>query len=61
MKMNALEKLIERFQNAQGWNNDSVLELLKTFLWERQDKWQYRSMLSDLESTLTKAAEIENG
>lgn len=58
--MNALENLIERFQSEQGWTDETVYELLKRFLWERQDKWMYKSMLADLESNLNEVASIEN-
>ena len=58
--MNALDDLIDRFQVEQGWADDTVLSLLKQFLWDRQDKWQHRSMISDVEATFKKVAEIEN-
>ena len=58
--MDALDDLIDRFKMDQGWNNDTVLQLLKQFLWDRQDKWQYRSMLSDIEATFKKVADTEN-
>lgn len=58
--MNALENLISRFQAEQGWNDDAILGILKNFLWDRRDKWQYKSMLADLESTLKEVANIEN-
>lgn len=58
--MNALENLISRFQAEQGWNDDVILGILKNFLWDRRDKWQYKSMLADLESTLKEVANIEN-
>lgn len=43
--MNALENLIDYFQKEQGWNNETVLGILKNFLWDRRDKWQYKSMI----------------
>ena len=58
--MNALDDLIDRFQVEQGWADDTVLSLLKQFLWDRQDKWQRRSMVSDLEATFKEVAEAEN-
>lgn len=58
--MNALDKVIDRFQVEQGWTDDTVLELLKRFLWDRQDKWQHRSMLSDIEATFKEVADAEN-
>lgn len=58
--MNALDDLIDRFQVEQGWADDTVLSLLKQFLWDRQDKWQHRSMISDVEATFNKVAETEN-
>ena len=58
--VNTLEKMIERVQSEQGWNNDTVLGLLKQFLWDRQDKWQFKSMIADLETTLSKIAKAEN-
>lgn len=58
--MDALNDLIDRFKMDQGWNNDTVLELFKQFLWDRQDNWQHRSMLSDIEDTFKKVADTEN-
>ncbi len=58
--MNALDELIDRFQVEQGWADDTVLSLLKQFLWDRQDKWQHRSMLSDIQATFKEVAEAEN-
>lgn len=58
--MNALDELIDRFQVEQGWADDTVLSLLKQFLWDRQDKWQHRSMISDVEATFKKVADTEN-
>jgi hypothetical protein len=58
--VNALDELIDRFQVEQGWADDTVLSLLKQFLWDRQDKWQHRSMISDVEATFKKVADTEN-
>jgi hypothetical protein len=58
--VNALDELIDRFQVEQGWADDTVLSLLKQFLWDRQDKWQHRSMLSDIQATFKEVAEAEN-
>lgn len=58
--MNALENLIDYFQKEQGWSDETVLGILKNFLWDRRDKWQYKSMIADLESTLKEVADIEN-
>lgn len=58
--MNGLETLIDNFQKEQGWNNGTVLDILKNFLWDRRDKWQYKSMIADLESTLKEIARNEN-
>lgn len=58
--MDALNDLIDRFKMDQGWNNDTVLELLKQFLWDRQDKWLNRSMLSDIDATFKEVADTEN-
>lgn len=58
--MNALENLIDRFQSEQGWSDASVLDILKKFLWDRRDKWQYKSMLADLESVLKEISRNEN-
>lgn len=58
--MDALNDLIDGFKMDQGWNNDTVLELLKQFLWDHQDKWRHRSMLSDIDATLKEVASLEN-
>lgn len=58
--MDALNDLIDGFKMDQGWNNDTVLDLLKQFLWDHQDKWQHRSMLSDIQTTFKEVAEAEN-
>jgi hypothetical protein len=58
--VDALNDLIDGFKMDQGWNNDTVLDLLKRFLWDRQDKWLNRSMLSDIDSTFKEVASLEN-
>jgi len=55
-----LDDIIEHYKFEQGWNDDTVLELLKRFLWDRQDKWLNRSMLSDIDATFKEVASLEN-
>jgi hypothetical protein len=58
--VDALNDLIDGFKMDQGWNNDTVLELLKQFLWDRQDKWQHNPMLLDIESYFKTVVSLEN-
>ena len=55
-----MDALNDGFKMDQDWNNDAVLELLKQFLWDRQDKWQHNLMLLDIESYFKTVVLLEN-
>jgi hypothetical protein len=57
--MNETESLIARFVAQQGWNDDSVIRLLTSFIHTRQSYWPH-GMLADLESFLDNVASEEN-
>lgn len=59
--MNETEQLLERFRAAQGWNDQSTLQLLTNFVHTRQSYWpKDTSMVADLESFLQNVADEEN-